>query len=89
MKRGHINPLNVTGAREVQDPPVHFQYVTLDLNYNLVSSVTCWIWERLKYRFYVGETLTLVDNEFKVKIKFGFEDAKEASFFLLACPFLQ
>lgn len=84
-----INPLNVLECREVPDPPPHFHYTVLDLKYNIVKSIHEWIYENLKYRFYIGETLDILDNQFKVRVKIGFEEPKEASFFLLACPLLK
>lgn len=85
-----INPLNVLGYREVSDPPPYFEYLTLDIkHYNIVDSVKLWIYENLKHRFYIGEVLDLQNNQYVVKIKIGFEDPKDASFFLLACPLLK
>lgn len=84
-----INPLNVLDIREVQDPPPYFHYVTLNLKYNIVTPIREWIYQNLKSRFYIGETLILEDNQFQVRIKIGFEEPKEASFFLLACSLLK
>ena len=84
-----INPLNVLGCREVGDPPPHFHYLQLNLKYNIVESVRQWIYENLHSRFYLGESLQLDENQFTIKIKLGFEEPKEASFFLLACPLLK
>lgn len=86
-----INPLNVLKCREVNSPPCHFHYITFNLKYNLVQSIKEWIYENLKYRFYINETLVLdpITNQFEVRVKIGFEEAKEASFFLLACSHLK
>jgi hypothetical protein len=84
-----INPLNVLGCREVGDPPPHFHYLNIDLKYNMVDSLKQWVYENLRNRFYLGESLQLVNNHFVIKIKIGFEEPKEASFFLLACPLLK
>jgi hypothetical protein len=84
-----INPLNVLGCREVQDPPPHFEYILLDVKYNITKPIKDWIYENLKHRFYIGETLILENNTFITKIKIGFEEPKEASFFLLACSLLK
>jgi hypothetical protein len=84
-----INPLNVLSAREVSDPPPHFHYLYVDLRYNIINSIKQWIYENLRNRFYLGECLQLVDNQFSVRIKIGFEEPKDASFFLLACPHLK
>jgi hypothetical protein len=84
-----INPLNVLEIREVADPPPHFEYLFIDLKYNIVAPLKDWIYENLKNRFYIGECLQLENNQFVVRIKIGFEEPKEASFFLLACPLLK
>jgi hypothetical protein len=84
-----INPLNVLDVREVRDPPPYFHYVTLNLKYNIITPIREWIYDNLKYRYYIGETLVIEDNQFQVRIKIGFEEPKEASFFLLACSLLK
>jgi hypothetical protein len=83
-----INPLNVLGCREVSDPPLHFEYIHISLQYNIVTAIRDWIYENLKNRFYIGETLVLENNQFVTKIKIGFEEPRDASFFLLACSLL-
>lgn len=84
-----INPLNVLGCREVSDPPPHFHYLFIDLKYNIITPVRQWIYENLSNRFYLGECLQLTNNQFTVRFKIGFEEPKDASFFLLACPLLK
>lgn len=84
-----VNPLNVLGCREVQNPPAYFHYVFIELKYNIFSPIREWIYQNLKNRFYIGESLQLEDNQFRIKIKIGFEEPKDASFFLLACPHLK
>jgi hypothetical protein len=61
----------------------------IDLKYNLQKSIHDWITINLKHRFYMGESLALDDNQFNIKLKIGFEEPKEASFFLIACPHLK
>jgi hypothetical protein len=84
-----INPLNVLECREVSDPPIYFKYHTATINHNRVKSLKEWIYNNLKHRFYAGETLVLKDNQWDIQVKIGFEDPKELSFFLLACPHLK
>lgn len=84
-----INPLNVLGCREVDSPPLHFHYLLFDPKLNLIKHLRSWIYENLKNRYYIGESLELIDNSFVLKIKIGFEEPKEASFFLIACPLLK
>jgi hypothetical protein len=84
-----INPLNVLDCREVLDPPPYFYYHYIDIKrYDLSDTIREWIYDNLKYRFYIGETLVLENNQFKIKTKIGFEEPKELSFFLLACSHL-
>lgn len=84
-----INPLNVLDCREVEDPPPYFHYIYVDLKYNLVKSMHDWIVTNLRHRFYMRESLTLEDGQYQIKLKIGFEEPKEASFFLIACPHLK
>jgi hypothetical protein len=84
-----VNPLNVLECREVNDPPPYFHYYYLDLRFNLIDAIREWVYENLKHRFYIGESLELEDNQFKIKIKIGFEEPRELSFFLLACSHLK
>lgn len=84
-----INPLNMLECRELRDPPPHFNYVVMDLRHNIQKSIQEWILINLKHRFYIGETLIIDNNQFVIKLKIGFEEPKEASFFLIACPHLK
>lgn len=84
-----INPLNVLGCREVQDPPPYFTYTTVNIKLSVLKSIREWIFANLKHRFYIGDHLDLVDNQLVVNIRIGFEDSKESSFFFLACPHLK
>lgn len=84
-----INPLNILDQREVEVPPPLFHYITLETNTSEIINIRDWIFQKLKHRYYIGETLILDnDNQFQKKIKIGFEDAKELSFFLLSCSLL-
>lgn len=83
-----VNPLNVLALRELDSPPELFHYVLLDANISKIPEIRIWIYESLKYRFYIGITLILENNYYVCKTRAGFEDAKESSFFLLTCPFL-
>lgn len=84
-----INPLNVLDCREVHTPPPYFSYHCVELRFRVSETLRPWIYENLKGRFYIGETLRLDSNQFNVKLKIGFEEPKELSFFLLACSHLK
>ena len=84
------NPLNFFGARQLQILPPHFEYIDLDLPYNLQDTIIKWITKNLHGRFYYGKSYSLEsDNPNKVVIRIGFEEPKELSYFTLACPHLK
>lgn len=51
------------------------------------SSIEKWIFENLKNRYYVAREKTRGFGQSNIKV--GFEDPKEASYFMLACPHLK
>ena len=83
------NPLNFFGARKVKILPPHFEVVIQPMMYNLEESVDRWIDSHLKGRYYVGKGVALQDSNIETVYRIGFEDPKEASYFMLACPHLK
>jgi len=83
------NPLNIFKIRQLEKPPVHFEYVNIPMSYNLEHAIAKWIEANMKHRFYVGKTLDLREDKVSVLLKIGFEDPKELSYFTLACPHLK
>lgn len=84
------NPLNFLELRQLKVPPGYFEYILLPQRYNLQESITKWIYENLKGRFYIGKAIDLDNNEhISSMLKVGFEDTKEMSYFTLACPHLK
>lgn len=84
------NPLNLFELRQLKVPPRHFEYITIPMRYNLQSSIEKWIVDHLKGRFYIGKCIDLnSDNSLDTMLKIGFEEAKELSYFTLACPLLK
>ena len=85
------NFYDVFGVRRVREfCPPHFETTTLPQRYNLEQSITKWIEYNCKGRFYSGKGVIL-NNENKVVtvLKIGFENPKELSYFMLACPHLK
>lgn len=71
-------------------PCPHFEFIYIPMKYNLEQSVIKWITENLKGRFYIGKSVTLKnDGQIDTVLKVGFEEAKECSYFTLACPHLK
>ena len=85
-----INPYNVFQIRKVPFPPEHFEYSVILYNYNIKDAIEKWVENNLKSRYYIGSSIGL-DNKNSVtrSVRIGFEDNKELSYFLLACPHLK
>jgi len=84
------NPLNLFGLRKLEVPPPFFNYCNLILSYNLLNAIELWIKENCKGRYYIGQGNSLSDDGFiNSGLKIGFEDSKEMSYFMLACPHLK
>ena len=90
IKNKKPNPLNVFDIRQVKTAVPSFEYVNLPIKYNLEESLSKWINSNLRNRYYIGRKVTL-DNDNKVNqvITIGFEETKEMSYFMLACPHLK
>tara|TARA_B110000902_G_scaffold209619_1_gene239461 strand:- start:1734 stop:2015 length:282 start_codon:yes stop_codon:yes gene_type:complete len=84
------NPLNVFEVRQVKSALPHFEYVNLPMKYNLEESLIKWINQHLKNRFYAGKNVTLDEHNSLVQVlTVGFEETKDMSYFMLACPHLK
>jgi hypothetical protein len=89
-KKDNVNPLNVLDARRVDFCPPYFDSISISPAYNLSKALDEWIYENLSGRYYIGHTVDLESTRpFKSKIKIGFENPTEMSFFMLACPILK
>ena len=90
IKNKKINPLNVFEVRQVKSALPHFEYVNLPMKYNLEESLVKWIKQNLKHRFYAGKNVTLDENNKLMQVlTIGFEETKDMSYFMLACPHLK
>ena len=90
IKNNQPNPLNVFEVRQVKSAPPHFEYVNLPMTYNIEGSIVKWVKQNLKHRFYIGKNVALDnDNKLTQVLTVGFEETKDLSFFMLACPHLK
>ncbi len=90
MKFKEPNALNFFNLRKAKVPPPYFEYILIPTRYNLISSLEKWIEANLKGRYYVGKTVGINNsNVIEGMTKVGFEEAKELSYFTLACPHLK
>ena len=85
-----INPLNVFKARKVSYLPRHFDCANIPFTYNIQDAVEKWIRSNLRGRYYISKDIDLDSNNSIINVvKVGFEESKELSFFMLACPHLK
>lgn len=90
MAKTGVNPLNVHHARRVDFCPPYFEFITITPSYSLNKTLDEWIYENTSSRYYIGNTVEASEGTpFKQKIKIGFENPSELSFFMLACPLLK
>jgi hypothetical protein len=90
LKIKEPNALNFFEIRRAKVPPPYFEYILLPTRYNLDQSLVKWIEQNLKGRFYVGKAVAVTNsNSIENMTKVGFEEAKELSYFTLACPYLK
>lgn len=88
MKKNKVNPLNVLEIRRVSFPAKHFTYCEEKYHPTQFKLIDQWIYQNLNSRYYMGKSISLVDNTIDYVAKIGFEEPKELSFFKLACPHL-
>jgi hypothetical protein len=85
-----VNPLDIFGIRRTTVPPIHFEYADLVLPYNMKDALEKWIEYNLKSKYYIGRsTIIDHDNKLNYSLRIGFEEPKELSYFMLACPHLK
>ena len=85
------NALNLFGIRRVHSLPPYFEAITIPYTYNIEDSLTKWITKNLKGKYYLEKTTDISVNSNKIEtlMKVGFENSKELSYFMLACPLLK
>jgi len=95
-KQKKINPLNVFGMRRVKFCPPHFESTNVDLTYNMTNSIEQWIDKNTKGRFFLDQQVIFSPHESHMgrkKVKrttvISFENSKDLSYFLIACPYLK
>jgi hypothetical protein len=83
-----LNPLNILNHRQLDILPPHFSKVKVaDEAVLFDSSLVNWINTRLKNRFCIVKHPSINSNgQLKLATFVGFEDQKELTYFMLACP---
>jgi len=85
-----LNPLDVLEIRRVDFCSPKFATANIEKSYNIEQAIVDWIEEHMTGRFYFGPNVILdEDNSLKSVYTVGFEQKKEMSYFMLACPHLK
>jgi len=85
-----LNVLDILEKRRVDFCPPHFSTHSIKRVYNLEKVICQWINDHLSGRYYLGKNIKLDGNNGIEGIyTIGFENPKELSFFMLACPYLK
>jgi hypothetical protein len=84
------NPLDVLDLRRVDFCPPHFSTVEVSRKYNIDRAICDWIEDNLSGRYFFGHSIGFDKmNNLTQSNVVGFEQDKEMSFFVLACPHLK
>lgn len=85
----NTNPLDAVGSRETSILPLHFS--TVEISYRSADEIKTWIANKLSGRFCITRTpgIDAKDGKLKTLTFAAFEDQKELTYFMLACPYLR
>lgn len=85
-----LNPLSILKQRELKTLPPHFAKIKISDNEMFDGSIKNWIKDKLKGRYCVIRSPHIDSNGSLRSTTFAaFEDQKELTYFMLACPFLR
>lgn len=85
-----LNPLDILKKRKLEIMPVHFKKTKLNYFELDMDDLLDWITQRLSGRYCVSSEMH-IDSKGQAKTAtfLGFEDQKELTYFILACPHLR
>ena len=86
MKEFKIKPLDVLEKRKFQFLPPHLD--TINIGSSGMRTINEWVVNTLEGRYFIGPILKLDNNRLVSQDVIAFEDPKESTIFLLACPHL-
>lgn len=88
----NLNPLTVLGARSLSWIPPHFSRIGITVSaWPAEERVKDWIEQKLAGRYGVVSSPGTENSTGKLKVSIfvGFEDEKELTYFMLACPYIR
>jgi hypothetical protein len=85
-----LNPIDVLQKREVKTAPLHFKKIRIQDSEFWDGNIKQWISRKLKGRYFVSKIPGIEqDGKLRSCLYIGFEEEKEMTYFLLACPYLR
>lgn len=86
----NLNEFDILDCRKVKNEVPHFSKILISNTEWLDEKIEDWIMTNLKGRFYLLSQPYINDDGKLKTAKFaGFEDHKEITYFILACPYLR
>jgi hypothetical protein len=84
-----LNPIDVLKQRKLKTLPPHFSKIKIT-DFEIFEGIEDWIQTKLKGRYCIVKHPTIDSNEhLKSSLVIGFEEQKELTYFMLACPILR
>jgi hypothetical protein len=82
--------LDILNQRKIKTAPSHFGKMKLGEVSFYVEEIESWIRNKLSGRFFIQKLPSILDDgKLKTGVYVGFEDHKELTYFMLACPYLR
>lgn len=86
----NINPLDVLGRRKLSFIPPHFVKAKVSEMSFYTDEIESWIQKNLKGRYVICSQPSINEKNSLLSATFvAFEDHKEITYFMLACPYLR
>lgn len=85
-----LNPLDALGYRKLDFLPKQFVvYEFKNIDFVMEDELSNWIRTNLQDRYFVGYVPLFESNKSKSILCVGFENGRELTYFILACPYLR
>ena len=86
----NISTLNVLNCRKTEYAPIQFAKIKISEDRVYESYLDVWIRTKLRGRYCIYSTPSISESgSLKTSTFVSFEDHKELTYFMLACPFLR
>jgi hypothetical protein len=84
-----LNPLDVLKSRQLKTLPPHFSKIKIADGKEDDLRISNWIRSKLAGRYCIVTYPSVNDDKFQTATFVAFEEQKELTFFMLACPYLR